>query len=79
MPALAALNKSEGGVLLAEPVAAVGEPPTQDKDGNCERHAPPKWKQDVGEQSKADESDPEDFALHGNSLARLAWLRANRW
>jgi anti-anti-sigma factor len=55
----------------AEPVAAVGDPPTEQKNRYCGTDGPPKREQQVGDKTKDAEYHPEDFALHGTSLAPL--------
>jgi hypothetical protein len=60
----------EGGTKL-EPIAAIGDPPTHNANGNGCRQRPPKWQNDISQQAQADESDPKDLSLHSLILARM--------
>ena len=51
-------------VWLSEPVAAVGNPPGSEHDGNCGEEGPPERQQEVGEQAEDRERSPEDLLLH---------------
>ena len=53
-----------------EPVAAVGDPPTEDADGNGSQQRPQDGQAEIRYQSQRHEDAPEDFALHFTILAR---------
>ena len=50
--------------LVGEPVAAVGHPPTDRKDGNRGDKAPKQGQQEIRDKPQTDEKNPEDFAAH---------------
>src|SRR5208337_2624093 len=58
-----------------EPLAAVGDPPTDYADGNRSEESPPKGQHQVGDEARRHEGHPKDFALHGVILAanRRGW------
>ena len=47
-----------------EPIAAVGDPPGDEQDGNSRGYAPPERQDEVGDQAEPNEEDPEYFAFH---------------
>ncbi len=65
-----ACDAADGGSKL-EPVAAIGNPPTHNANGNGCRHCPPKWQDEISQQAQAGESDPKDLSLHSLILARM--------
>ncbi len=48
----------------SEEVAAVGEPPACEADGDGGEEGPPEREHEVGEHAQERERQPEDFALH---------------
>ena len=54
----------------SEPVAAVGNPPAYEADGNGGEHAPHQRQGNIGDQAKRDEDGPKYFALHFYIVAR---------
>jgi hypothetical protein len=54
--------------FLAEPLAAVSKPPTEDQDRDGSGDGPPKWQKKISEKTYRGKSHPEDFALHSYSL-----------
>jgi hypothetical protein len=66
-------NREKGEFFrsLLEPIAAIGDPPTHDANGNGCRHCPPKWQDEISQQAQAGESDPKDLSLHSLILARM--------
>ena len=48
-----------------EPIAAVGDPPAQDHDGERRQQSPHQRKSDVHHQAEHEEDDPEGLLLHG--------------
>ena len=54
--------------FLVEPVAAVGKPPTERKDGDGGGKGPPKREDQVGGQADPGKGHPENLPLHDNSL-----------
>ena len=56
--------------IHSEPVAAVGDPPARNANGNRGEQRPPQGKHDIGEQAESGEGDPEDFAFHPIILFR---------
>ena len=59
-------------VLLVEPLAAVGDPPTSKDDWNGREERPPDGKGEIGHDSQERHGDPENFALHGLILVPSA-------
>jgi anti-sigma B factor antagonist len=57
--------------LVGEPVAAVGDPPTEGEDGEGGEYGPEEGEGEVGDEAQGGEEEPEDFALHGESLAQM--------
>jgi hypothetical protein len=47
-----------------EPIAAVGDPPGDEQDGNSRGYAPPERQDEVGDQAESNEEHPEYFAFH---------------
>lgn len=58
------------GIAASEPVAAVGDPPAKNADGNSGQQRPQDGQAEIGYQTEGDEDAPEDFALHSLILAR---------
>ncbi len=63
---------ASGGMDIppSEPVAAVGQPPAKDADGNGGQQRPHDRQGEVRYQPKRNESGPEDLAFHSSILAR---------
>lgn len=47
-----------------EPVAAVGNPPTQNSNGQGRRQGPPNWEDEIRDHTEDRETDPENLPLH---------------
>lgn len=63
-------EKLSGHVLsLSKPVAAVGDPPAEDANGNRGAERPPQRKKVIGRETQDGENEPEDFSLHAPSVA----------
>src|SRR6202035_3537137 len=58
----AQLQRKVAGEL--EPIAAVGDPPGDEQDGDSRGYAPPQRQDEVGDQAKPNEEHPEYFAFH---------------
>jgi hypothetical protein len=63
--ALALLTRLEG-----EPIAAVGDPPTHETNGNRCDQCPPDRQNEVCDQSEHGERNPENLLFHFNILVR---------
>src|SRR5580700_9195264 len=51
------------GILL-EPIAAIGNPPTDPKERDRGSNRPPEWQDQIGNQAQQAEHGPKDFLLH---------------
>lgn len=60
-------EESEKGSL--EPIAAVGDPPRKNHDGDGRDDPPPEWQDEIGDEAEDREDRPEDFSLHQEILA----------
>jgi len=54
-----------------EPIAAVGEPPTERENGERSSYGPPKRQEKIGDKTNSRKGDPKDLTLHRNSLAPI--------
>ena len=66
-----AVPQGLGMESVGEPVAAVGDPPAEGEDGEGGDDGPDKGESEVGDEAEGGEEEPEDFALHGESLAQM--------
>ena len=57
-----------------EPVAAIGNPPAHDADGDGCEQSPHQGQRNIGDQAERDENRPKDFALHFYIVARRCAL-----
>ena len=48
----------------SEPLTPIRHPPADNHDGNCGGERPPERQDEIGDQAKQGEYDPENFALH---------------
>ena len=55
---------------LVEPVAAVGDPPAYEDDGDGREKRPPEREGEIGYEAENEHAKPEDLALHGMILVR---------
>ena len=62
MKSTAQLQRKVAGEL--EPIAAVGDPPGDEQDGDSRGYAPPQRQDEVGDQAEPNEEHPEYFAFH---------------
>lgn len=60
--------------IHSEPVAAIGNPPTQEANWNGCSQRPPERQNEISDQTQDCESDPEDLSFHASSL-RLRQVR----
>lgn len=58
--------------LQLEPVAAVGDPPAHDADGDGSEQAPQERQGKIRNQAEPNEHGPKDFALHSYIVAPTA-------
>ena len=65
-----------GGFRL-EPITAIGQPPTQEANGNGCRQCPPKRQTKIGHQPQEGESRPEDLPLHPIILDSTSKVRSD--
>jgi hypothetical protein len=68
-----------GSLKLVEPATAIGKPPAKGKKRDGGGDGPPKRTEKVGSQARDCKCEPEDLALHGNSLTRAGRRNANVW
>lgn len=59
------------GIDLVEPIAAEGEPPTDDQDRNRGADGPPERQREIGNQTEPGEAHPKDFLLHATSVTPI--------
>jgi hypothetical protein len=59
----------------SKPIAAVGDPPRNENDGNGGGEAPPNGQQEICEQAEHREDRPEDFAFHEEIVGLTAQMR----
>jgi hypothetical protein len=62
-----------------EPFAAVGQPPTEGEQRERGGESPPEREDQVGHEAEHPKGQPEDFALHGNSVARGSGGPGSLW
>jgi hypothetical protein len=71
------ISPKQIGTALAEPLAAVRKPPTENQDRDGGGHGPPKWQEKVRQETNPGKSHPEDLALHRKSLTQIQCENAN--
>ena len=58
-----------GGTFQLEPVAAVGQPPTEQGDWNRGYECWPEWQEQVGRYAQDGENSPKNLLFHRVTLA----------
>jgi len=62
------------GASVSEPIAAIGNPPTQEANWNCRAQCPPERKKKISHQTQDREGGPEYLPFHALSLQPLSLL-----
>jgi len=65
--------------LVGEPVAAVGDPPTEGEDGEGGDYGPDEGESEVGDEAEGGKEEPEDFALHEGEFSAVGESEEQSW
>jgi hypothetical protein len=68
---LEAVKKPAG---LSQPIAAIGNPPTEEENWNGGAQCPPERKKKISHYTQDRENGPKDFPFHASSLQPLSRL-----
>lgn len=71
--------KHSGSLESVEPFTAVREPPTEGENWECSGYSPPEWQNQIGHETDASKTHPENLALHRHSVACFGEPAVHLW